>query len=289
MAVVPQPADVQGAYERIVDAMRSRRRVLVAFSGGVDSGLVARLAHDALDGGALAVIADAESLARWELDEACAEAAEIGIPLRIISVSELSNPAYAANAVNRCFFCREGLAEVLLPIAKDGGYDTIADGVHLSDLGDVRPGIRAMDAAGFWHPLVEFGLTKPMVRNLARWLGLSFADKPSNACLSSRIPHGTPITVDILRRVEAAEDYLRDRGFRQVRVRHLGSTAKIEVLPDEIPRLEAMVDRVAAAFRTRGYTQIAIDPRGYRSGSLNEGLTASQGNARTSPRPRPPP
>jgi pyridinium-3,5-biscarboxylic acid mononucleotide sulfurtransferase len=265
MAIVPRADDVRDAYGRIVDAMRSRGRILVAFSGGVDSGLVARLAHDALDGNALAVIADAESLARWELDEARAEAAEIGIPLQIVSVSELSNPAYAANPANRCFFCREGLAEALLPIAKDGRYDTIADGIHLSDLGDVRPGIRAMDAAGFWHPLVEFGLTKPMVRELARSLDLSFADKPSNACLSSRIPHGMPITIEMLRRVESAENYLRDLGFRQVRVRHHGTTARIEVLPEDISRLKRLEADIAAALRERGYDQVVIDSRGYRS------------------------
>lgn len=267
MAAAEATGDPLDLCGRVVDAMRPRRRILVAFSGGVDSGLVARLAHDALDGDALAVIADAESFARWELDEARTEAAEIGIPLRIVRVSDLSNPAYAANPTNRCFFCREGLAEALLPIAKDGGYDTIADGIHVSDLGDVRPGIRAMDAAGFWHPLVEFGLTKPMVRTLARSLGLSFADKPSNACLSSRIPHGTPITVEILRRVESAEAYLRGLGFRQVRVRHHGTTGKIEVLPDEVPRLDAMVDRVADAFRTMGYVRVEVDPRGYRTGA----------------------
>lgn len=265
MASVATSTDLRDVYERAVEAMRSRRRVLVAFSGGVDSGLVARMARDALDGDALAVVADAESLARWELDEARAEAAEIGIPLRIVGVSELSNPAYAANPANRCFFCREGLAEALLPIAKDGNYDVIADGIHLSDLGDLRPGIRAMDAAGFWHPLVEFGLTKPMVRDLARSLRLSFADKPSNACLSSRIPHGIPITIDLLRRVESAEGYLRDLGFRQVRVRHEGTTARIEVFPEDIPRLKSLEAVVATALRERGYEQVAIDPRGYRS------------------------
>jgi pyridinium-3,5-biscarboxylic acid mononucleotide sulfurtransferase len=265
MVVARDEAEVREAYARILDAMRSRRRVLVAFSGGVDSGLVARLARDALDGDALAVIADAESFARWELEEARAEAAEIGIPLRVVGLSELSNPVYAANPSNRCFFCREGLAEALLTIAKDGRYDTIADGIHVSDLGDDRPGIRAMDAAGFWHPLAEFGLTKPDVRALARSLGLSFADKPSNACLSSRIPHGTPITVDILRRIESAEGYLRDLGFRQVRVRHHGTTAWIEVFPEDIPRLRGLEPVVATALRQRGYEKVVVDPRGYRS------------------------
>jgi uncharacterized protein len=153
---------------------------------------------------------------------------------------------------------------VLTDIAAKEGFSAIADGIHASDLGDTRPGIRAMDEAGFWHPLAEFGLAKPDVRALARSMGLSFWDKPSNACLSSRIPHGTAITFGLLRRVEAAEDYLRDRGFRQVRVRHHGTTAKVEVGPDEVPRLAAMRDEVAEALRALGYRETVVDPAGYR-------------------------
>src|SRR5881409_3391167 len=218
--------DLVSRAETIVRSFRSRGRVLVAFSGGVDSGLVARLAHDALDGNALAVIADAESLSRRELAEARAEADEIGIALNVASVSELANANYRQNPTNRCYFCRSELAEVLVDIAAREGFSAIADGVNVSDLGDVRPGIRAMDEAGFWHPLVEFGLGKADVRALARHLGLSFYDKPSNACLSSRIPHGTEVTLELLRQVEAAEEVLRRQGFRQVRVRHHGTTAK---------------------------------------------------------------
>lgn len=255
--------------ETILEAFRERKRVLVAFSGGVDSGLVAKLAHDALDGNALAVIADAESLSRRELAAAETAADEIGIPLRVVFVSELANESYRKNPSNRCYFCRSELATVLADIAAKEGYGTIADGVNASDLGDVRPGIRAMDEAGFWHPLVEMGLGKADVRALARHLGLSFHDKPSNACLSSRVPHGTPITVDLLRRVEAAEDLLRDRGFRQVRVRHFGPTARIEVPPEDISRLAAILGPVSEALARLGYEQTVINPQGYRTGSLN--------------------
>lgn len=253
------------ARASIVAAFRERARVLVAFSGGVDSGLVAKLANEALEGNALAVIADAESLSRRELSEARAEADEIGIPLRVAFVSELANEQYRQNPANRCYFCRTELAGELGEIAAKEGFTTIADGVNVSDLGDVRPGIRAMDEAGFWHPLVEFGLGKSDVRLLARNMGLSFWDKPSNACLSSRIPRGTPITIELLRRVEDAEEILRERSFRQVRVRHHGTTARIEVLPEEIPRLERMRDDIAAALRQLGYLDMAIDPAGYRA------------------------
>lgn len=257
--------DVVAARGSIVDAFRRRGRALVAFSGGVDSGLVAKLAHDALDGNALAVIADAESLSRRELAEARAEAEEIGIPLRVVFVSELASADYRQNPTNRCYFCRTELAGVLTGIAATEGFGTIADGVNVSDLGDVRPGIRAMDEAGFWHPLAEFGLAKADVRALAREAGLSFWDKPSNACLSSRIPHGTTITVGLLRQVEDAEDFLRDRGFRQVRVRHDGETARIEVPPEDIPRLRSIEGEVADALRGIGYVETVIDPRGYRA------------------------
>lgn len=263
-SICKNPMDLSHTYTSLLAAIRARRRLLVAFSGGVDSGLVAKLAHDALDGNAVAVIADAESLSRRELAEAREEAAEIGIALRIAFVSELSSPEYRNNPANRCYFCRSELAGELVGIAAKEGFTSIADGVNVSDLGDFRPGIRAMDQAGFWHPLVEFGLTKSDVRALARHVGLSFWEKPSNACLSSRIPHGTAITIELLRKVEAAEEYLRDRRFRQVRVRHYGTTAKIEVLPEDIPRLEGMRDQVAAAFRELGYRETVIDPVGYR-------------------------
>jgi len=257
--------NLDGAYSGMLAAIRERERVLVAFSGGVDSGLVAKIAHDALDGNALAVIADAESLSRRELSEARAEAEEIGIALRVTFVSELANAEYRRNPANRCYFCRTELAGELRGIAAKEGFTTIADGVNVSDLGDFRPGIRAMDQAGFWHPLVEFGLAKSEVRSLAKQVDLSFWDKPSNACLSSRIPRGTAITLELLRNVEAAEEVLRERGFRQVRVRHFGTTARIEVFPEDIPRLERMRNELAVALREFGYEEMVIDAAGYRA------------------------
>ncbi len=265
MEVTAPAVELQRAYEGMVAAMRARGRILVAYSGGVDSGLVARVAHDAVGGDALAVIADAESLARRELEEALDEASEIGIQVKVVRVSELANDRYVENPTNRCYFCRQELGAALRPLAADLGYRVIADGVNRSDLGDYRPGIQAMNEAGFWHPLVEFGLAKSDVRSLAQRLGLSFHDKPSNACLSSRIAHQTRITVALLHQVEAAEDYLRSRGFHQVRVRHHGVIARIEVVPEDIPRLRSIEEEVAMTLRSLGYERTLIDPNGYRS------------------------
>jgi len=272
MEVTAPAVELQRAYDGMVAAMRARRRILIAYSGGVDSGLVARVAHDAVGRDALAVIADAESLARRELEEALDEAAEIGIPVKVVRVSELANDRYVENPTNRCYFCRQELGAALRPLAADLGYRVVADGVNVSDLGDHRPGIQAMNEAGFWHPLVEFGLAKPDVRSLARRLGLSFHDKPSNACLSSRIAYGEVITLDKLHRVEEAEYAIRALGFRVVRVRAHEGIARIEVLPDDIPRIVEpdLAAKVVKAVRDAGFSQVTIDLLGYRSGSMNE-------------------
>ncbi len=274
MAGAQRTGDVRAAYDRMVEAMRERGRVLVAFSGGIDSGLVARIAYDALADDALAVLADAESLARRELEEAVYEASEIGIPLRTVRVSELTNEQYVANPTNRCYFCRKELGAALKPIAAELGYRTIADGVNLSDLGDHRPGIQAMNEEGFWHPLVDFGFAKEDVRTLARELGLSFHGKPSNACLSSRISYGEVITVDKLHRVEAAEEAIRALGFPVVRVRAHEGIARIEVPREDLPRIvePAVAAKIARAVREAGFVYVTIDLLGYRSGSMNEGL-----------------
>ena len=274
MAVATRRADLRGAYDGIVGAMKARRRVIVAFSGGVDSGLVARIAQDALGDDALAVLADAESFARWEFEEAVAEAAEIGIRLRTVRVSELANDRYVANPTNRCYFCRKELGAALKPILAQVGGGTIADGVNLSDLGDHRPGIQAMNEEGFWHPLVDFRLAKDDVRALARELGLSFHAKPSNACLSSRIAYGEVITLEKLRRVEEAEAAIRALGFPVVRVRAHEGIARIEVPKEDLQRLVSpdVAKQVVRAVRAAGFVYVTIDLLGYRSGSMNEGL-----------------
>lgn len=254
--------------------MREREGIVIAFSGGVDSGLVARLAHDALGSRALAVTAAAESLPEREFQAARRFAREIGVRHRVVRYSELANPRYAANPTDRCYFCRQDLATALWPVAREEGLESIADGVLASDLGGWRPGIRAMDEAGFWHPLLEAGFDKAATRHLARELGLSFHAKPSAACLSSRIPYGQVVTVTKLEQIERAEDLLQGLGFRQVRVRHHGDVARVEVGPGEIERfLDAGVRRrVTEALGELGFRYVALDLEGYRTGSLDEGL-----------------
>jgi uncharacterized protein len=263
----------QALVEQLVDAFRSRRGVLVAFSGGVDSTVVAKLAQMALGPRALAVTAEAESLASWEREEARRVASEVGIRHLVVRYSELADPNYASNPINRCYFCRTDLARHLKPIAEEEGMEAIASGVLASDLKDYRPGIRAMDEAGFWHPLAEHGLDKPAARALASHLGLSVAGKPSMACLSSRIPYGEAITVEKLTQVDRAEAYLRSLGFPQVRVRHHGPVARIEVSREEVGRLldPETSAAVARELKALGFTYVAVDLEGYRSGSMNAG------------------
>ncbi|MFQ6013038.1 MAG: ATP-dependent sacrificial sulfur transferase LarE [Thermoplasmata archaeon] len=255
-------------------AMQLREGLLVAFSGGVDSGLVCKLAVDALGSRALAVTAQAESLPAREFRAAQRFAAEMGIRHRVVRYSELANEDYARNPTNRCYFCRQDLGRALRPIAEEEGMDAIADGVLVSDLGAWRPGIQAMNEAGFWHPLVDQDIDKAQARRMARALGLTFHDKPSMACLSSRIPYGQAVTRATLRRIERAEGVLYDLGFRQVRVRHHGEVARVEVAREEVERFreDALRSRVTRELKDLGYARVDVDPRGYRTGRLNEAL-----------------
>ncbi len=248
--------------------------MLTAFSGGVDSAVLAKVGHDALGDRALAVIVDSESYAREEREAAVAFARDLGIRFEVVFHSELADPRYAANPVDRCYFCRQGLSDVALAIARERGFAAVAVGTNADDLGEWRPGLRAIREAGLWQPFLDLGVDKTGVRAIARELGLAVADKPSMACLSSRIPYGDPVTAEKLTRVGRAESFLRARGFRQARVRTLdgGTRARVEVLPEEVPRLLAMLTELHAALVAVGYRDVDVDERGYRTGALNEGL-----------------
>ena len=248
--------------------------VVVAFSGGVDSTLLARAAHDALGGRALLVTADSETYPTSELAEARRLAAELGMRHLVVQTRELENPDYARNPLNRCFFCKEELFTTLAPIAEREGSLTLVYGANMDDLGDHRPGMQSAKQRGVRAPMIEAELTKAEIRELSRALGLSTWDKPSFACLSSRFQYGDRITAEKLRQVDAAEEIVRSLGFRQFRVRHHDRLARLEIPREEIARLwEDGRDRIILErFRRLGYTYVAVDLAGFVSGSANLGL-----------------
>lgn len=244
--------------------------VVVAFSGGVDSTLVAKIAYDELGARAVAVTADSPSLPRDELEEAKALTAAIGIRHICLASDEFDDPNYLANTPNRCYFCKQHVGEALLAFARDNGYRYVLDGNNADDVGDHRPGRRAAQELGIRSPLQEAGLSKAEVRELARALGLPNWDKPAAACLSSRIPYGTPVTLELLSQVERAEQVLHGLGLRQVRVRHHDTVARLEVDPADFPRVLENRAEIVAALRRIGFTYVALDLAGFRSGSMNE-------------------
>jgi uncharacterized protein len=268
-------------FEQLQSLLQGYGSCLVAYSGGVDSVFLARVAHDVLGARSLAVIADSPSLPRRELQEALALAETFQFPVRVVKTAEFDNPSYLANPANRCYFCKHELFEHLTPIARSEQFAVIAYGENASDNGDFRPGAQAAVEFQIRAPLKEAGLTKAEIRELSARLGLPTADKPQMACLSSRIPYGEPVTPEKLAMIEAAENILRDAGFYEVRVRHHESTgskgglARIEIALAEMPKLLAgdTLGRVAAAIQKLGYQHVTLDLQGYRRGSVNEVLT----------------
>jgi pyridinium-3,5-biscarboxylic acid mononucleotide sulfurtransferase len=262
---------VQQKIEAIVTEMAEMDKIVVAFSGGVDSALVAALARRALGDRAWAVTAVSETLAGRELEEACTLATEIGIRHELIEFSELDDERFRANTPSRCFFCQSMRFDEIRKIAERIDCEILASGTNASDEGDHRPGLVAMKQRRIYQPLLEHGVTKDEVRAMARELGLSVWDKPAMACLSSRIPHGLEVTTERLRRIEHAEEVLFEAGFRQFRVRDHDGIARLEVASDEMHRLwnAETLNTVAEAIRARGFQTVVIDLLGYRSGSLN--------------------
>ena len=259
-------------YEKLQADIRALGRVLVAFSGGVDSSLVAHVAAATLGENALAVTSGSKSLKRSDLKLAGELAEKWGMRHRVIVTDEVANPAYRANPVNRCFHCKTSLYDALARIASEEGFDHILNGTNADDLGDHRPGLQAAANYRVVAPLVDAGFHKADVRALAAELGMENAQKPQAACLSSRFPYGSHITEARLAQVEAAEDALADLGFSQFRVRHHEEVARIELVASELPRALELREEVERRVKDAGYRYVAVDLGGFRSGSLNEGL-----------------
>jgi uncharacterized protein len=260
-------------YEQLLENLRRLRRVVVAFSGGVDSTFLLKAAVEALGrDNVLAVTSDAETYPERERREAIALAKEIGSQHLVIQTSELNIPGYAENPINRCYYCKQELFSHLIPIAQERGYDHVVFGAIADDLSDYRPGFKAALEKGVRAPLQEVGLTKTEIRALSHQLGLRTWDKPSFACLSSRIPYGEVITQEKLTMIDKAEQFLMDIGFRQVRVRQHDKLARIEVLPQDIQKLASFNEMIVSKLKSIGYMYVTIDLQGYRTGSLNETL-----------------
>lgn len=259
----------EAKFARMKAVIAPLGRVLVAFSGGIDSTLVLKVACDLLGKDVLGVTAASPSLPKEELQEAADLAGRIGARHRVVETLELRNPAYAANPVNRCYFCKTELYSVLAPLAAREGYHSILDGTHAGDVEDFRPGQKAAREHQVVSPLKEAGFVKEEIQALARRLGLPNWDKPAAPCLSSRIPHGIPVTAEVLGQIENAERVLRALGFRQLRVRHHNEIARIEVAPDEFSRLIENREAVLRGLKEAGYRFVTLDLAGFKSGSLN--------------------
>jgi len=255
-------------------------RALIAYSGGIDSTLVAKVAYDVLGDRALAITAVSPSLLLEDLEDARVQAAEIGIAHELVQTHEMDNPNYTANPVNRCYFCKSELHDTLKPLALERGYPYVVDGVNADDLTDYRPGIQAAKERGARSPLAELGITKADVRALAKHLGLACWDKPAQPCLSSRFPYGEEITIAKLQRVGRAEASLRRMGLSTFRVRSEGDTARIELPAEQLKEFVLTTDlpTLVATFQSFGFLYVTLDLEGFRSGKLNQVLPFAVAN-----------
>jgi pyridinium-3,5-biscarboxylic acid mononucleotide sulfurtransferase len=268
---------VEGKLAALRDQLRGMDRVLVAFSGGVDSSFLLRVAVDELGDRVVALTTRSPTAPEDDEAIAIALADTLGVRHLLIDANELEIPGYAANPINRCYYCKGSLYEICRNEAAKLGGPVIVDGVNLDDLGDYRPGLKAAEEHRVRHPLADVGLTKAEIRALSRQLGLVTADKPSSPCLSSRFPYGTTITLEGLRKVAGAEQVLRRLGFPECRVRNHDPVARIEVPPTELQRLTepAVRDTLVRELQALGFAFVTVDLRGFRSGSLNEVLPSA--------------
>jgi len=266
--------DIEQKLDRLKEILRDMGTILVAYSGGVDSTFLAVTAHEVLGKNSLAVFAASPVAPPMEKEEAAALAQNIGLRFKIIDSNEMSNPDFVSNPPERCYYCKRELFSELKPIAKAEGLKWIADGTNADDLSDFRPGRKASAEAGIRSPLLEAGLTKAEIRQLSHARGLPTWDRPASPCLASRIPYGTPVTAETLNKIARGEQYLHSLGIRELRLRHHGDIARIELDPEDMAKIITPEIRqdIVTHLKALGYKYVALDLTGYRIGSLNEVL-----------------
>ena len=271
IAEIAGAPDAEAKLRALEARLGELKSVMVAYSGGVDSAFLAGTAHRVLGSSMLAVLADSASLARRDMEQARAFAESLGMPLEIVATEELDRPEYARNDANRCFHCKDVLFLALEELAGKSGYAHIAYGMNADDTRDYRPGQRAAERHAVLAPLADVGLTKAEVRALAKAAGYPLWDRPAAPCLSSRVEYGRTVTREVLEQVERGEESLRQLGFRELRVRHHGELARVEIAREELPRALTieMMDAITSALQQAGFKYVTLDCKGFRSGSMN--------------------
>ena len=272
-------SELESKNQQLRAILRGFSRVIIAYSGGVDSAFLLQVAHQELGKRAIGIIGVSPSLMPEEHDAAVELATQIGANLRVVETHEMDDVNYASNPNNRCYFCKSHLFETLTKIARDEAFDAVCDGTNLDDMNEWRPGAQAGTEKAIRSPLREVGLSKNEIRQLSKHLGLPTWDKPAMPCLSSRIPYGTPVTLEALRMIGRGEAWLRAQGLREVRVRHFDEsgklTARIEVAPEEIERAFSLREELVRVLKSAGYNSVLLDLEGYRRGKMNDAIAQS--------------